>query len=169
MRSGRLICAAVLSLSLLLCSCGGKTKDVLNYEQPIVSMRGAINAEDEISYLCCYLPPAKADFLGSEDYRDGFLTSVFDRDDSIGGLRIRVEDSSELTPEELDLLEHEFKEKHGVRYSFTKGQRLNVKFMLSRKKSEAVGSQEIIVVRYENIWYIYGDVIDSFPFLTDGS
>lgn len=165
----RLLRCAVLTaaVALAMTSCGSYEESKLNYEQPLVSMRGALNYGDDTAYLCCYLPQEKNRFLKSEEYKEGFTTDVFSRKDYYSLLYIKTSDSRELTREELDALEEQAKEAYGTRFDFTKGQRLSLDFKVNGKFGELCDSRELTVVRYENVWYIYGEVVDSLSFAPD--
>jgi hypothetical protein len=149
----------------LFCSCGSNEKNVLNYEQPISALKGALNYSDEASYLSCFLPQAKSKYLASEDCSPDFLDSAIDKNSVISRVRIKITDSTALDENELDELESLAHQNYGTRLDFTKGERLNVNILVDTRQSELCDSRELTVVRYENMWYIYGDVIDSFSFL----
>lgn len=160
------IIAAVISAAVLfLSACSQSEKKTLNYEQPVASFKGSLNAFDETAYLCCFLPQEKARFLSSDSYSEGFLEDELSKHERIGGIGIKISDSRELSREELDKLEEEYKEGSSLRLEFTKGQQLDLDFIMQKKNGPHKSSCEMTVVRYENVWYIYGDVIDSFSFL----
>ncbi len=159
------ICMLTAISCLPLGSCEKKEeKSALNYEQIVSSFRGSLDRGDEKSYLACFLPQEKARFTSSEDYSKGFINDIFDEYDVMSRLSVRIKDNSELDSEELDSLEKEARSLYGTRFDFTKGQRLNIDVRVKTKKSELCDSHEITVVRYENVWYIYGEVLDSFEF-----
>jgi hypothetical protein len=128
-------------------------------------MRGALTSGDELSYLCCFLPQEKARYMQSDGYSADFIDSAIDKSSIISRVRIKITDSSELTDEELDGLEKSAQESYGTRFEFSKGQRLDVNILVDTRQEQLCDSRELTVVRYENVWYIYGDVIDSFSFL----
>lgn len=165
----KLLCCAVLTAAVALstASCGSHEESKLNYEQPIVSMRGALNYGDDTAYLCCYLPQEKNRFLKSEEYKEGFTADVFSRKDYYSLLQIKISDSCELTREELDALEKQAKETYGTRFDFTKGHKLSLDFRVNAKIGKLCDSRELTVVRYESVWYIYGEVVDSLSFMPD--
>lgn len=154
---------------LPLGSCEKKEeKSALNYEQIVSSFRGSLDRGDEKSYLACFLPQEKARFTSSENYSQGFINDIFAEYDIMSRLSVRINDNSELDAQELDSLENEAHSLYGTRFDFTKGQRLNIDVRVKTKKSELCDSRKITVVRYENVWYIYGETIDHFDFEENG-
>lgn len=153
-----------LAAALALVSCGKDEKSSLNYERPIASMRSSLNYGDEESYLGCYLPQEKAEYMRSEDYKSGFIGDTFSKKTYGSSLTAKIEGSEELSREELDELEEQAKNTYGTRFDFTKGQRLNVDFTVNGGEGELCDPRVITVVRYENVWYIYGGVVDEFSF-----
>jgi hypothetical protein len=159
------LCAAVISAVLIFSACGKGAKTVLNYEQPVSAMTAALDYADEQSYLSCFLPQAKKAYLASDDYKSGFISQMIDKSQIISRVRIKINDNTELDSEELESLQNDAKKTYGTRFSFTKGEKLDVSILVETRQQELSDSREITVVRYENVWYIYGDVIDSFSFV----
>jgi hypothetical protein len=165
----KILCALCAVLTLSLSACGDSEKNVLNYEQPLSAMKGALGNSDEISYMSCFLPQAKAKYMQSESYSSDFIDSILDSDSVIGKVSVKVTESTELSQDELSELEGQARENYGTRFDFTKGQRLDVDIAVYTRQKELSDSRELTVVRYENVWYIYGDVIDSFSFSPQSS
>jgi hypothetical protein len=166
MFSKKLLCLITAAATAgALVSCESEKKSALNYEQPLISMRGSLNYGDGDSYLSCYLPQEKARYTKLNECDGDFLSDIFNKDDYFGNLQIKVSDSRELSREELDELELSAQETYGTRFSFTKGQAVDADFNVSGKEEKLCDSRELTVVRYQNMWYIYGEVIDSFSFM----
>lgn len=164
----RLICICIaVVFCFALASCGKKTvKETLNYEQPVVSLVGAVNYCDEGSFFGCCLPQEKKEYTSAEGYDKSFLEdlSAAVRNDGESKLTAKVTDSSDVTDEEIGTLESEYNNKHSCHVSFTKALRLKVKFILGGLETENIGTKELYVVRYENIWYIYNEVTELIKF-----
>ena len=164
----KLICCAACAAMFLtaLSACGKDDDDVsaLNYEQPLVSMRGSLNSSDETAYLCCYLPQEKSRFMRSEDYKEGFIKDVFNKKDHKSLLQIKVTKSEELSREALDGLEAQARDTYGTRFDFSKGMKADIDFTVSADQEILHDPHEVVLVRYESSWYVYGSVIDSLAF-----
>lgn len=151
------MCIAVLALS----GCKDKTKSA-NYKQPFYALKGALNYGDTQSYLAAFLPQEKARYTSDENYDPDFLSQAFNRDDYISRLGLKVMDTRELSEKNLDKLEAEAHKRYGTHFSFSKGYKVSVVFSAQDKKGIYSQNRKLNVVRYENVWYIFGDVIDSF-------
>ena len=160
----RKVALTALCAAAVLTGCGKEESGSMSYEKPVHSMKAAANYGDEESYLSCWLPQEKRHFRLAEDEERGFLDSVFSRDDHESRLRVKVRDSSELSESEIDDLEKDASARYGTRLVFSKAFKLNVDFRVQDNLDLLSDSREITVVRYGDVWYIYGDVIDSFTF-----
>ncbi|MCD7742066.1 MAG: hypothetical protein LUI06_07680 [Ruminococcus sp.] len=159
------LCIVFCTLAVMtLVGCGDDTDSSLNYEQPINTMKAAINNDDEIAYLSCWFPYEKASFENDESYEEGFLSAAFDKSEYLSRMRAAISDSDELDDVELSELEADAKQRYGVRVDFTKALALNVEFSVQTTSGTAYDERELYVVRYENVWYAYGEIIDSFEF-----
>jgi hypothetical protein len=159
------VTAVALATSLFV-GCSKDSAPVLNYEQPVSSLQAAFNADDEISYLSCFLPQQKAGYMAAQDYSDDFIEEKMSDDEIISKVRFKITDSTELADDEITALEQEAQQVCGYHFDFTKARRLQVNILAETRSRKLCDSRELTVVRYENIWYIYGDVIDSFSFET---
>ena len=165
-RRGKAAAAALSAACILLLSgCGKQTQTELSCEKPVLAMRCAANFGDEESYLSCWLPQEKAHFRMAEDRDAGFLGKVFQRDDYESRLRVRIRESKEADEQYIkDVLEPEARKRYGSPLSFTAAQCLTVEFRVQDNMDILSDSREIYVVKYCGVWYIYGEVIDSFTF-----
>ena len=150
---------------LLLTGCGSRQQMELSCEKPVLAMRSAANFGDEESYLSCWLPQEKAHFRLAEDRQAGFLDRVFDRGDHESRLRVRIRESVEADEQYIrDTLEPEARKRYGCPLTFTAAQRLSVDFRVQDNMDILSDSRDLYVVKYCGVWYIYGEVIDSFKF-----
>ena len=156
--------AAAMILAAALTGCGKDDSGSMSYEKPVYSMKAAANYGDEESYLSCWLPQEKHHFRLAEDMERGFLGNVFSRDDHESRLRVKIRDSAELSESETEALEAEAAERYGTRLEFSKAFKLNVDFRVQDNLDLLSDSREMTVVRYGDVWYIYGEVIESFTF-----
>lgn len=145
----------------VLTSCASEGKESLSYEQPVNNIRYALNYEDEEAFLASWLPQEKNLFIESGLYSEGFLTDIFSEKDHASRLNITISGDEELDGGDLDELEKDFKDRTGIHIEFDKGRKLTAEFSVLDKQV-LTQTREYTVVRYENIWYIYGEV-DSSP------
>ncbi|SDA27852.1 hypothetical protein SAMN02910447_02896 [Ruminococcus sp. YE71] len=157
--------AAAVLAALILVSCGSSAdKGELAYEQPLNTMRLAVNYSDEVSYLNVWLPWEKARFLGDEKYTEGFLDSIYVREDFQGKISLRINSAAELSESELEELEAKEQQRYGVRPEFTKAMNVTAELRIRKDADLLSDSRDFTLVRLENNWYICGEVIDSFSF-----
>ena len=150
---------------VLLAGCGSPQQMELSCEKPVLAMRSAANFGDEESYLSCWLPQEKAHFRLAENNQSGFLDNVFDRGDHESRLRVRIRESFDVDETYIrDTLEPEARARYGCPISFTAAQRLSVDFRVQDNMDILSDSRDLYVVKYCGVWYIYGEVIESFTF-----
>lgn len=155
----------MLIFALAAAGCGKQTVSEMSYEKPVLSMRSAANFGDEESYLSCYLPQEKEYFRQAENRKVGFLSSVFSRGDYESRLRVRIREAEEVDEQYIrETLEPEAHERYGSPLTFSAAQRLSVDFRVQDNMDILSDSRDIYVVKYCGVWYIYGEVIDSFAF-----
>lgn len=156
---------SALAVCALLAGCSEPPQTELSCEKPVFAMRSAANFGDEESYLSCWLPQEKAHFRLVEDQSVGFLGNVFKRTDHESRLRVRIHDSYEVAPKYIrETLEPDARKRYGSPLTFTAAQCLKVDFRVQDNMDILTDSREIYVVKYCGVWYIYGEVIDSFSF-----
>lgn len=166
-RSRRSIAAvsALAAVCALFSGCSEPAQTELSCEKPVYAMRSAANFGDEESYLSCWLPQEKAHFRLAEDQSVGFLSNVFKRGDFESRLRVRIHDSREVPETYIkETLEPDARKRYGSPLTFTAAQCLKVDFRVQDNMDILSDSREIYVVKYCGVWYIYGEVIDSFSF-----
>lgn len=157
-----LLCTAA---ALLLTGCGvDEISDELSYEQPLNTMRLAFNYGDEQSYLNVWLPQEKLRYTSDEGYSEGFIERSFDRDKYDGKLKLKIRSAETVGEEDICELEADAFERYCTRLDFSKAMNVRVDFRVQKDKDIFSDSRELTVVRYENIWYLYGETIDSFVF-----
>ncbi len=163
MKRYRLICCAA-AVMLLTCGCGRDKKASLGFEKRLEAAALAANYRDTESYLSCWLPQEKERYINSEDNNKDILEHAFAGTDFTGRLVFKMTDSTELTEEQTVSLQEKAEELYGTRLTFTKARRANVEIRLNSSKEVLTDAREMVLVRYEGSWYIYGSVIDSFSF-----
>ena len=156
--------ALTLCFAAAVSGCGEEPQYAQSYEKPIYAMKAAANYGDEESYLSCWLPQEKQHFRQIENREAGFLDSVFSRDDHESRLRAKIRACKELDESEIKELEAQAAERYGSRLEFSKANRLSVDFRVQDSMDLLSDSREVVVVRYKDVWYIYGEVISSFTF-----
>lgn len=186
-----LVCAALACT--LLSACSDKKNEKLSYQQRVDALTGSLNFGDEQSYLSCFLPQYKTLFEAAEaagdnangdtadedtangDNDSGYtadvqvfsVKTVFDRAQYSGRLAAKMLDDKPLNDGELDELEKQMTEQIGMRAEFSKGRRTSVRFSARSGNEIISATREVLLVRYENMWYIYGDVIAE-PLIEEG-
>ena len=158
------LAALTLCFAAAVSGCGEEAQNALSYEKPIYAMKAAANYGDEESYLSCWLPQEKQHFRQIENRENGFLDSVFSRDDHESRLRAKIRACTELDENEIKELEDQAAKRYGTRLEFSKANRLSVDFRVQDSMDLLSDSREVVVVRYMDVWYIYGEVISSFTF-----
>lgn len=153
-----IICAAALAF---LTACSKSDKEQLNYEQPIEALEGSLNYGDEAGYLSCFLPQKKLEFESSEGYQPGFISDVFNKADYSGRLKLKIVKDSPLEEKDVDELEKQLKEESGHKLDFSKARKVTLQFLAPNGKDLKSTEREFYLVRYENNWYFYGDVMTS--------
>lgn len=148
----------------MLTGCGGREDASLGYEKRLQAAALAANYRDTDSYLSCWLPQEKQRYTESADYREDILEQTFAGTDSTGRLVFKLTDSTELKEDQVEALEQKAETAYGTKLDFTKARRAQVEIRLNSSKEVLTDAREMILVRYENSWYIYGEVIDSFSF-----
>ena len=162
----------------LLSACSDKKNEKLNYQQRVDALAGSLNYGDEQSYLSCFLPQYKSLFEAAETEEDATdedtadtqaysVKTVFDRAQYSGRLAAKMLDDKPLDDSELDELEKQMTEQIGMRAEFSKGRRTSVRFSARSGNEMISADREVLLVRYENMWYIYGDVIAE-PLIEEG-
>ncbi|MBR1724062.1 MAG: hypothetical protein IJ723_03465 [Ruminococcus sp.] len=159
----RLICCAAAAI-LLLTGCGREKKASLNFEKRLQAAALSANYRDTESYLSCWLPQEKTRYQSLPGYDSEFLDRMFADTDITGRLVFKLTDSTELNEAQIEKLEEDMRQIYGTRIDFTKALRADVEIRLNSSKEVLTDAREIILVRYENGWYIYGSVIDSYSF-----
>lgn len=157
--------ALCTAAALLISGCGGNDNSgELSYEQPLNTLRLAFNYGDEQSYLNVWLPQEKQRYTSDEGYSDGFLQRAFDREKYDGKLKLKLKNAETVSDEDLRALEADAFERYGTRLDFSKAMRVSAEFRVQKNTDLFSDPRELTVVRYENIWYLYGETIDSFAF-----
>ncbi|MBP3272703.1 MAG: hypothetical protein J6M17_10830 [Ruminococcus sp.] len=159
------ILCAVCTAAMLLSSCKNTEKPgKLAYEMPLTAMRFAASSGDGESYLSAWLPQEKQLYMSSDSYNEDFLKSIFDYEEFDGAMKVKVTESRELGESELEELETLAHGKYGTRLDFTKGMKLITEIRVWKNSELMTDKRELITVRYNNVWYLYGDMIEKFEF-----
>ena len=157
--------AAALAAAVLLGGCGKEEEEgELAYEQPLNTLRLAVNYCDEDSYLNVWLPWEKERFTASDEWTEGFLERAYDRSQYDGKLSLKINSAEPMPETELDELEQQTKEQYGVRPDFAKGMKVSAELRVYKGKDVMSDPREFELVRLENNWYICGETITGFSF-----
>lgn len=154
---------AVVLTSVMLCSCGSEEKALKNYEKPVQNLLVASEHSDTDGYLNCFTPQAKEAYLDSEAYDENLCEKLLENG-KYSDVDFTTNSSEELSEDELSSLEKEYKSKYKKKVTMKKGERLQLKLSALKDEETFYDSLEIIVVRINESWYIYGDVIEEFDF-----
>lgn len=159
------ICAIALA-ALSLCSCGKQERATLNYEQPVSTLTCAAEYSDTSSYLSCFTPEAKAAYEESEEYNPSLAEALLTRGDDKDGcsLEYKITDKQELDKSDISELERQYKNSYRKNITVKKAMKLNVTFSEKLTDKTLSNTREITVVKIENSWLIFGEVITDFKF-----
>ena len=157
---------SVFTIFLLVCSCGTESvKTSMNYERPVITMSRAIDAMDSVSYLNCFTEGAKQAYAESDSYNPELVKTMLPSQSANKHLfKAKVISSKELDDDTIKGLEKEYTDKYKKRIDIFKAQKMTVEFGTIYGNSEQIDSRDLIAVRIENNWFIFGDVIESFNF-----
>ena len=158
-----LVLAAAMSLS----SCGKDPEVPVNYEQPVRTLAHTMQEYDEKGYLDCFTPGAKEEFLSREDTNPDFIQLLYPESAAGQKLTVSIVSHTELDSKEIDKLEEEYTHELSRRIRISKAEKLEVRFKLYQKNLKRTDLKDIIVVRVNGTWYIYGKVIDDFNFVSE--
>lgn len=159
------ICA-LAAAALSLCSCGKQERAVLNYEQPVSTLTCAAEYSDTRSYLSCFTPEAKAAYEESEEYNPYLAETLLTHGDDKDGcsLKYKIADKQELDKSDISELERQYKNSYRKNITVKKAMKLNVTFSERLSDKTLSNTREITVVKIENSWLIFGEVITDFNF-----
>lgn len=152
-----LVCAAVL-----FCSCGKDERAVLGYEQPVATLVTAAEYSDTTSYLSCFTPEAAAAYKNGDSYNEALAETLLARGKDKAEFAYKLSDKKELDSEAVKDLEKSYKDSYHKNVTIKKAVTMTAKFTQTSEGEELSDSREITVVKIENNWYIFGDVIEKF-------
>ena len=150
-----------------LSSCGKEPEQSVNYEQPVRVLAKTMQEYDEDGYLACFTSAAAQSYKSQKDYNEEFIQLLYPESASGQKLTLSITDHKELDDKEIEKLEKEYVKTFRRRIKITKAERLSVRFKLFQKNLKRTDNKEITVVRVNNTWYIYGEVIDDYNFVSD--
>ncbi len=167
-KTAKTICiSAAAALVLALTGCGKEPEIPVNYEQPVRTLAKTMQAYDEKGFLDCFTPAAKQEFLGRKDFNEDFIQLLYPESSGGQKLTITVASHEELGSDKIEKLEKDYAKEFSHRIKISKAERLEVKFKLYQKNLKRTDTKEIIVVRVNNTWLIYGKVLDDFDFVSE--
>lgn len=152
-----LVCAAVL-----FCSCGKDERAVLGYEQPVATLVTAAEYSDTTSYLSCFTPEAAAAYKNGDSYNETLAETLLARGEDKAEFAYKLSDKKELDSKTVKDLEKSYKDSYHKNVTIKKAVAMTAKFTQTSEGEELSDSREITVVKIENNWYIFGDVIEKF-------
>lgn len=165
----KLICVSAAALTLALCACGKESEPSVNYEQPVRTLAQTMQAYDERGYLACFTSAAAQSYKNSKDYNEDFIHLLYPESSSGQKLTLSVVSHEELGEKAIEELEKDYVKTFSKRIKITKAEKLSVRFKLYQKNLKRTDLKDITVVRVNNTWYIYGEVIDDFSFVSDAA
>lgn len=163
----RLFTALLIFLTMLcIVSCGSEEDPIpANYERPAVTMAKAISAYDTQAYLNCFTDEAKNEYINGSSYnKDLVKTFLPSQTESV--IKTQMTSDTELNSRRIDELKEQYKEKYKKRIDISKARKITVEFTIQGNSKQSV-SKELTVVRVENRWLVFGDVIEKFEFKKD--
>ena len=164
-----IICISAAALTLILSACGSETEQSVNYEQPVRTLAQTMQAYDERGYLACFTSAAAQSYKDQREYNDDFIQLLYPESASGQKLTVSVVSHEELDEKGIEELEKDYVKTFSKRIKITKAVRMEVRFKLYQKNLKRTDLKEITVVRVNNTWYIYGEVIDDFNFVSDAA
>ena len=147
--------------------CGKEEEPPVNYEQPVRTLAMTMQEYDEQGYLDCFTAAAKQEFVNRKDYNEDFIQLLYPESQSGQKLSMSIVSHEEIGAKDIEKLEKDYVKEFSHRIKITKAEKLEVRFKLYQKNLKRTDLKDIIVVRVNNIWYIYGSVIDDFDFIAD--
>lgn len=152
--------AAALAAAVMLTSCGSEKPKIksMEYETPVATFVNAFNKGDEDSLEKCFTAAAREEFSqGSEKAVDKLKECIESAAGSTAVLSCKLDDKTQLSDEEVASLKEDYTEKYGKRLDIKKAYSLTVTFRAGVGNKECSG--EIVTVKTDSGWCIYGDVI----------
>lgn len=154
----------LLIIPIAFTSCGDDNF-VMNYEQPLATLvRSAVYSDTE-AYLRCFTPEAEDAYRKSEDYSKALAETLLPRkEDKKPVFNFEVKSKKDLDNEQIDDLQKEYKDKYTKNIKIKKAYKLNVEFALGEKDEKHLQRMNLTVVKIDDSWYIFSDVITKFDF-----
>lgn len=152
---------------LSLSACGKKSEPSMNYEQPVRTLALTMENYDERGYLDCFTSPAAEDFMTDKEYNEEFIKLLYPESSNGQKLSVTILEHEELDEKAIAQLKEDYTKAFKKRINISKAVKLSVRFKLYQKDVKRTDVKDITVVRVENVWYIYGGVINDFDFTTE--
>ncbi len=152
---------------MLTVGCGKKsdTKASMNYEQPILTMVGAVKVWDTESYLNCYTEGAREKYEESESYNSQLAkTLVPSQEKGLSALSYSKNSAKELDSEQIGTLEDKYKEEYHKRINISKAYEISADLTVIQSMKTKRDSVTLTVIYSGGSWKLYGDVIEEFVF-----
>ncbi|WP_295207884.1 hypothetical protein [Ruminococcus sp.] len=159
-----LFVAVSLLAVMIFCACGKEERAVLSYEQPVATLTTAAQYGDTQSYISCFTPEAKAEYLAGEDYNSNLAETLLTRGDNGAELSYKLSDKTELDSAEMTALEGTYKKDYHKNVTIKKAFKFQATFTEKLEEKSLSDSIEMTVVKIDTNWYIFGGVIEKFDF-----
>lgn len=155
--------AAVLAAVVMTFpSCGSDEPQIkiMEYETPIAKFVSAYNKEDEKTLLNCFTPAAADEFSESGQSLYSSLKSSTERQTNGRSLiYYTLGGKEELSEDDIASLKEEYSSEYGKRLDIKKAYKLSVTFSVAT--GGYCSDMDIVTVKADSGWFIYGDVITS--------
>ncbi len=159
MRILRCIAATVIA-AVMLTACGSDKPEIksMEYETPVATFVNAFNKGDEDSLEKCFTAGAQEEF---SDKNGNAVESLKESIESTAGstalLSYTLDEKTQLGEEYITSLKESYTEKYGTRLNIKQAYSLKVTFKATPGNKEY--TREMITVKTDSGWCIYGDVI----------
>lgn len=161
MRILRCIAATVIA-AVMLTACGSDKPEIksMEYETPVATFVNAFNKGDEDSLEKCFTMGAREEFSESgEKAVETLKECIESAAGSTALLSYTLDEKTQLGEEEIASLKEDYIAKYGKRLDIKKAYSLKVTFKTAIGNKEC--ASEIITVKTDGGWCIYGDVITN--------
>ncbi|MBR1751466.1 MAG: hypothetical protein IJ740_11425 [Ruminococcus sp.] len=164
-RIKKILCVLTSLLMIIsMSACGDKQELSMTYEQPINTLAGSIMNYDEESYLNCFTPAAREKYVNDKEYDENFIESIYPPSSKEQKLSASIIEHLELDEKAIEELEKSYVRTFKRRVNISKAISLSVRFKLFQSELKRTALKKMIVIRVDNTWYIYGEVLDDLDF-----
>ena len=157
------IMTMVLAALICLSGCGESTVEASNHERPILNLCLSLEHSDAQTYLSCFVPAAKAEYLRSSSSGSDDIIKTVQKNSGLDGsekLSYEIIGKIELASAEREKLQKQYKSKYSKNVTIEKAFQIDANISTSKKSD----LRRFTTVLIDGSWYIFGDVIEKFKF-----